>query len=119
MARGRVVGVTGTTRVPIEHGWKSRRHRRASNPRRGRRRAFPAPPRAALPDRTDYDALDWWWRAPLSAAADSVLGFDGIATLWDAWLDGTHVASGDSMWAATEIALAHGASELTIRCRID
>ncbi|HEX4452913.1 MAG TPA: glycoside hydrolase family 2 protein [Kofleriaceae bacterium] len=112
--------------MPIEHGWEvapTPPGQLAGPHELDRVRWHPArvPGTAAmaLPDRTDYDALDWWWRAPLNPelTAGCVLGFDGIATLWDAWIDGAHVASGESMWRAHEVALAHGAHELVIRCR--
>ncbi len=117
--RGRVVGVTGTTRVPIEHGWEIAHASPGEEPEAWSPAHVPGTAASAVPDRTDYDALDWWWRTPLNPelTAGCVLGFDGIATLWDAWIDGVQVASGDSMWAATEIGLEHGASELRIHCR--
>jgi beta-mannosidase len=123
MSRARVLG---TARVPVEHGWDvapTPPGQHAGPHELDRVRWYPArvPGTAAmaLPDRTDYDALDWWWRAPLNPelTAGCILGFDGIATLWDAWVDCVHVASGDSMWRSHEVALAHGASELVIRCR--
>ena len=67
-------------------------------------------------DRRAFDREDWWWRVSL-AGGRGVLGLDGIATLWDAWLDGVHVASGDSMFRAHELAIDSPAYELVIRCR--
>ena len=124
--RGRVRGVTGHTRIAIERGWEV-----AASPageldgpndlsQLSWSPAYvPGTAASALPDRSDYDALDWWWRVPLDPdrSAGAVLGLDGLATLWDAWLDGAHVASGDSMWAARELALDKPAEELVIRCR--
>jgi beta-mannosidase len=45
------------------------------------------------------------------------LQLGGIATLWNAWIDGNHVASGDNMYLARELELAAPARELVIRCR--
>ena len=109
-------------RVPIEHGWELASTPAGHDAKLDELAWTPArvPGTAAMfADVPDYDALDWWWRAPLNPelTAGCVLGFDGVATLWDAWVDGTHVVSCDSMWAAKEVALAHGASELVIRCR--
>jgi hypothetical protein len=117
---GRVRGVSGHTRVAIEHGWEL-----AATPA-GERKGpaeldglawhparVPGTAASALPDHGNYDAHDWWWRAPLNPelTAGTTLGFDGIATLWDAWVDGVHVASADSMWATREANLEHGAHE--------
>jgi len=89
----------------------------------------------SIDDQRNFDGEDFWWRTraasqaaatwPASAAgvagskleARCILGFDGIATLWDAWVDGVHVASGDSMWARTEVLLPHPPKEIVIRCR--
>ncbi|MDB4957472.1 MAG: beta-mannosidase [Myxococcales bacterium] len=67
-------------------------------------------------DQRAFDAEDWWWRVPLGGA-HGVLGLDGIATLWDAWIDGVHVASGDNMFLAKQIVIETPAQELVIRCR--
>ena len=74
---------------------------------------------SALGEDIDCDGNDVWWRAPLGGELDAgcVLGFDGIATLWDAWVDGVHVASGESMWQRVEVKLEHVARHLAIRCR--
>ena len=64
-----------------------------------------------------FDAEDWWWRAPIDAKPGETLALGGIATLWDAWLDGVHVASGDNMFRSTRVAITAPARELVIRCR--
>ncbi|HET6431952.1 glycosyl hydrolase 2 galactose-binding domain-containing protein [Dyella sp.] len=72
--------------------------------------------------RIDFDALDWWWRLRMPAGSVPsgrvVLGFDGLATLADVWLDGTHVLHGESMFLAHELPLEldDGPHELLIRC---
>jgi beta-mannosidase len=116
--RGRIRGVTGHTRIAVEHGWEvapTPAGQLAGPHELDRVRWYPA---HAMPDH-DRDSHDWWFRAPLDPelTAGCVLGTDGIATLWDAWIDGVHVAAGDNMWAAREAPLAHGAKELVIRCR--
>jgi beta-mannosidase len=64
-----------------------------------------------------FDDEDWWWRAPVEVKAGETLVLGGIATLWDAWLDGVHVASGDNMFRSTRVAIVEDARELVIRCR--
>ncbi|MGE5180908.1 MAG: glycoside hydrolase family 2 protein [Acidobacteriota bacterium] len=72
----------------------------------------------SLDDRRAFDREDWWWRVPLAdARRGDWLELAGIATLWDAWLDGAWVASGDSMWQPRAIELEAPANELVIRCR--
>jgi len=70
----------------------------------------------------DFDAKDWWWRLRLSgesaAAGAVVLGFDGLATLADVWLDGAHVLHSENMFVAHELPLelAGHDHELLVRC---
>jgi beta-mannosidase len=65
-----------------------------------------------------FDAEDWWWRTSLPGEpAPGVLHLDGIATLWDAWIDGEHAGSGDNMFRAYQLPLPAGARRLVIRCR--
>ncbi len=70
----------------------------------------------------DFDAFDWWWRVRLDAAnapvGAVVLGFDGLATLADVWLDGVHLLYSDNMFVAHELALDLDGElhELVIRC---
>lgn len=67
----------------------------------------------------DFDAEDWWWRTRFTAEpGDAVLGFDGLATLAEVWLDGELILASDNMFRAHEVAVAlHGEHELLIRCR--
>ena len=132
MNRGRVRGVTGTTRTVLARGWQL-----AS--------AKPAGDLDALPGGLDtlrwipasvpgtvasalraagawswdspraLEADDWWWKVPLGGAT-GVIAIDGVATLWDAWIDGELVCRGDGMWARREIDVK-GGRELVIRCR--
>jgi beta-mannosidase len=66
-----------------------------------------------------FDGEDWWWRTSFDADGAMTLGFDGLATLADVWLDGAHVLTSSSMWQAHElpVSLAPGMHELVIRCR--
>jgi beta-mannosidase len=74
-----------------------------------------------------FDACDWWYRTHFLTpqAADSeatVLGFDGLATLADVWLNGEALFSSDNMFVAHEhdvsSRLRHGRNnELVIRFR--
>ncbi|HWU76409.1 MAG TPA: glycoside hydrolase family 2 protein [Rhodanobacter sp.] len=71
--------------------------------------------------KVDFDASDWWWRVRLEGAnapsGSAVLGFDGLATLADVWLDGEHLLSSDNMFVAHQIPVElHGSHDLLIRC---
>jgi beta-mannosidase len=68
-----------------------------------------------------FDAEDWWWRtkfsSPFDAAGDeTVLCFDGLATIADVWLDGEPLLSSRNMFHAHDRRLERGgAHELAIR----
>ncbi|HXU00540.1 MAG TPA: glycoside hydrolase family 2 protein, partial [Polyangia bacterium] len=73
-----------------------------------------------------FDAEDWWWRTrfpdpatPEGAPADEiVLGFDGLATLADVWLNGAPLFSSENMFVAHQHAVKlAGDNELVIRFR--
>ncbi len=69
----------------------------------------------------DFDAIDTWWRIALTDAnaplGPAVLGFDGLATLADVWLDGVNVLHSDNMFVAHRLPVAlSGSHELLIRC---
>ena len=135
---GRVRGVSGNAGIRIEHGWEvatapagqsadhaallgslDHLHWVPAQVPGTAASALRAAGQWSFDEHRNFDGEDFWWRAPLGAelGAGCVLGFDGIATLWDAWVDGVHVASGDSMWDRTEVALVHTPKELVIRCR--
>lgn len=69
------------------------------------------------------DGADWWYRtrfdSPPSADGDGwVLGFDGLATCAQAWLNGVRIVDSDNMFVAHECdvtALLRSANELVIR----
>lgn len=67
----------------------------------------------------DFDAEDWWWRLrfhPEPGAA--LLGFDGIATHSEVWLDGKRVLDSDNMFIAHALPVElSGEHELLIHCR--
>jgi len=113
-------------RIRIEHGWEvaiapagSHADPSSIDGLAWKPAKVPGTIASALGEDLDCDGSDVWWRAPLGGERDAgcVLGFDGIATLWDAWVDGVHVASGESMWQRVEVKLEHVARLLSIRCR--
>ncbi len=71
-----------------------------------------------------FDAMDWWYRLTFDAghreAKDCLLGFDGLATASEVWLDDALVLRSDSMFLRHRLELAGllpGAHELLIRFR--
>ncbi|MGZ4187077.1 MAG: glycoside hydrolase family 2 protein [Solirubrobacteraceae bacterium] len=76
-------------------------------------------------DERDFDADDWWFRTRFDAAPavdgeELILTFDGIATVSDVYLNGQHLLSSDSMFAAhrRDVGRLIGArNELAIHCR--
>lgn len=71
-----------------------------------------------------FDADDWWYRcrfAAAEAAADErlVLGFDGLAVVAEAWLNGEPLLTSDNMFRAHEVPLSGLApqNELLLRFR--
>jgi beta-mannosidase len=73
-----------------------------------------------------FDADDWWYRTHFNAPeADDgdqvVLGFDGLATLAEVWLNGEPLLSSDNMFLAHEhevrSRLRTGRNELVMRFR--
>ncbi len=137
--RGRARGVTGNRRVAIDQGWQIASAPAGSHADPSRvaeltwiAASVPGTAASALraaglwswDDQRAFDAEDWWWRTQLPVEAQSAsprtpvaIGFDGVATLWDAWIDGEWVAHGDGMFTAREIELRTPGRELVIRCR--
>jgi beta-mannosidase len=73
-----------------------------------------------------FDAEDWWYRlrfdAPVAAAGEKLfLGFDGLATIAQVWLNGQPLLSSDNMFVAHErevgAALKPNDNELLLRFR--
>lgn len=72
-----------------------------------------------------FDALDWWYRVRFAAPqhgpnASVAVGFDGLATVADAWLNGRPLCSSTNMFVAHEQLLEEPLppeSELVIRFR--
>ena len=70
-----------------------------------------------------FDAEDWWYRlqfdsAGMAPAVPAVLGFDGLATVADVWLNGQHILASDNMFRAYQCdvtALLRADNELVIR----
>ncbi|MEO7065025.1 MAG: hypothetical protein ABI082_14785, partial [Dokdonella sp.] len=65
------------------------------------------------------DAEDFWWCTHIHGASGPArLGFDGIATLADVWLDGEHILTSANMFIAHQLPVElRGEHELLIRCR--
>ena len=76
--------------------------------------------RWSLDDDRDFDGMDAWWRLDFEASPGrAVLGFDGLATLAEVWLDGEHILDSRNMFRAgrVEVELTGSRHELRIRCR--
>lgn len=140
--RGRVRGVSAYRKQLLADGWEtcstpaSACDSPAALPATGLQwTAFTAPATAAaalraagtwsldaLPRR--FDSEDWWFRTRFSAPdRDSFerlyLGFDGLATLAQVWLDNEPLLSSENMFVAHECAIdvAGGEHELVILCK--
>ena len=129
----RVRSVAGTTRRSLGVGWEFASAPAGSSPDGlagldWRPSCVPNTAAGALRDMDawnwesgiDFDATDWWWRLRLAGMDDvkgpCVLGFDGLATLADAWFDGVHVLASDNMHVAHEVPVVlSGTHELLIR----
>ncbi|MEP6898049.1 MAG: hypothetical protein ABI870_05920, partial [Rhodanobacter sp.] len=130
----RVRSVAGTRRCPVDSGWEFAAAEPGLTPGQLDQldwKPATAPNTAAGALRAlhewnwdvarDFDAQDWWWRVRLGDAqgcsGPAVLGFDGLATLADVWLDGVHLLQSDNMFVAHEVTVVLGAShDLLIRC---
>ena len=72
-----------------------------------------------------FDSEDWWYRLrfslePPAPGEELVLGFDGLATVAEAWLNGVSLLTSDNMFLAHECRIEQplaGANELLIRFR--
>jgi beta-mannosidase len=72
-----------------------------------------------------FDAEDWWYRVrftapPRAPDEELVIGFDGLATVADVWLNGQPLLHSDNMFLAHERVLdapLAGENELVIRFR--
>lgn len=73
-----------------------------------------------------FDADDWWYRSTFKAAPDEVasatatLGFDGLATIADVWLNGQKILESENMFIAHQCPVAgllKPSNELLIRFR--
>ena len=54
----------------------------------------------------DFDAEEWWYRCRFTALATDAkarLRFEGLATIADVWLNGTHILKSESMFAANVV----------------
>jgi len=130
----RVRAVTGTQRVPLDRGWEFAAAAAGSTPEQSGDFAWisaDAPTTAAATLRAhglwtfdtprDFDAEDFWWRLRLDDGllepGAALLGFDGLATLADVWLDGVQVLHSENMFLSHALPITLGRShELLIRC---
>ncbi|MFT3790702.1 MAG: hypothetical protein QM741_06415 [Rudaea sp.] len=66
-----------------------------------------------------FDDEDFWWRLRFVAPTGAgVLGFDGLATLAEVWLDGEKILASDNMFVGHEVPVEFEREhELVIRCR--
>ncbi len=72
----------------------------------------------APPGVDDPDACDWWFRARFDAEPGAAtLRLEGVATVWEAHLNGTRILEGESMFVAgaAEVSL-EARNDLAIRC---
>jgi beta-mannosidase len=70
--------------------------------------ALRAAGRWALDHPRDFDAEEWWYRCrfPIrDPGARTRLRFEGLATIADVWLNGTHILRSDSMFLAHAVAV--------------
>jgi beta-mannosidase len=76
-------------------------------------------------DTRDLDAEEWWFRTtfeaePVAPGEEVLLRLDGVATVYEVFLNGERIATGDSMYAPAAIAvgskLGAGENRLAIRC---
>jgi beta-mannosidase len=83
---------------------------------------------AGVPERgtAELDAEDWWFRCEFvldaPAGGPYELALDGVATVWEAWVNGIAVGRGDDMFlpvrtAVPAGAVRTGANELVVCCR--
>ncbi|HTP40594.1 MAG TPA: hypothetical protein VMI92_13595 [Steroidobacteraceae bacterium] len=64
-----------------------------------------------------FDAEDWWWRARFSGRGAGTLCLDGLATLADVTLNGSHLLHSESMFIAHRLPVQlAGDNELLIHC---
>jgi beta-mannosidase len=67
----------------------------------------------------NFDAEDWWFRCRFPGEPGTwQLRLNGIATLADVWVNGTHVARTENMFVRSSVPLAQldADNELVIRC---
>ena len=72
-----------------------------------------------------FDSEDWWYRLhfhtePTAPGEELVLGFDGLATVAEVWLNGVSLLTSDNMFLAHECRIEQpraGENELLIRFR--
>ena len=60
------------------------------------------------PSGSELDGMDWWWRCDVLALPGVEryqLQVDGVATIWEIWLDDDRILHGDNMYLGQTIEL--------------
>jgi beta-mannosidase len=73
------------------------------------------------PSGSELDGMDWWWRCDVHALPGVEryqLQVDGVATIWEIWLDDDRILHGDNMYLGQtiELDLPAGSSRLYVHC---
>jgi beta-mannosidase len=78
---------------------------------------------AGDPAQRSFDEEDWWFRCRFNGPTTEEcrlgrLELEGVATIWDSWLNGGHLGGGESMFQRSQLAatIRTGENELVIRC---
>lgn len=112
--RGRIRSITGVRQEILRVGWEiasTEPGQGVTSTTRWQSLESLGPVASVLKDRpARLDAHDWWYRLAFDAppGADTlrtVLGFDGLATVADAWLNGASVLRSENMFHANEVTL--------------
>ncbi len=126
-----VRSVAGNDRVELRDGWQFAAAPAGSAPEQQEQwtwlpASLPATAASALrdaglwswDDTRNLDAEDFWWRVQITGTGAAVLGFDGLATLADVWLDDQHLLGSENMFVAHELPVQlQGEHVVLIRCR--
>ena len=115
----RLKRTAGYDRRPLSAGWQL-----CSTPAGACDRPDAAGVWSLDPGQPRIDAVDWWYRTafprPAAPGGQWVLGFDGLASHAEVWLNGTPLLTSDNMFLAHECPLDRllaDHNELLIRFR--
>lgn len=121
--------LNAASRVPLTEGWELAEHPAASPAELATARwlkaivpgtvasALRAEKQWSQSDARDFDASDWWFRCRFSAEPGAArLGFDGLATLAEVWLNGERILESRSMFVAHRVDVhVEAENELLVR----